>query len=99
MSRELLDLDLIKQVYASQNYESKISAGCINVINVSVYCGYYEKIIRLHNPLNIISTNKYTSCDQKYAEVIKINSIMNSKIIKIFRTQDEEGKVLIRTDI
>ena len=97
MTRELLDLDLIKQVYASQNYESKISAVCINVINVSVYCGYYEKIIRLDNPLNIIST--YPNCDQKYAEVIKINSIMNSKIIKIFRTQDEEGKVLIRTDI
>lgn len=98
MSRELLALDLIKQAYASQIYESKISAGCINTINVSVYCGYYGKTIRLHNPLNIISTSKYTKCDQKYAEVIKINSIMNSKIIKIFRIQDE-GKVLIRTGI
>lgn len=96
MNIELLDLDLIKRVYVSQNYDLKISAGCINMIIVSVYCGYYEKIIRLHNPLSIIST---TSGDQKFAEGIKINTAKYSKIIKIFRTQDEEGKVLISTGI
>lgn len=99
MSRERLDLDLIKRAYVSYNYESKFPTECINMMIVSIYYGYYEKIIKLNSPLSMISTDKYVRRDQKFAEVIKIDTNTHNEIIKIFRSQDEDGKILIRTSI
>lgn len=96
MSREQVDLDLIKRVYTSYDYESRFSAEFINMLIIS---GYYDKIIRRDNPLSIISTDKYISYGKKFAEGIKIGANIHTEIIKIFREQDEDGKVLIRTRI
>lgn len=97
MSREQVDLDLIKRVCVSHNYISK------RLIRQRIYAiisdGYYEDIIRLNSPHVMISTGEYIDRDQKFARLIKLDIITDSEKIKIFRKKDKDGKVLIRTSI